>query len=115
MEVILSDWHNTGAGPRENLNNLRADLFQHTATKGAPCGLRSFNKSDYVYHFLVCILLAAPNSDGLAMVVDLPPLLLLRPHPIDESVEEHLNPGHHLGEDQPDINQLHVSRLGKAA
>ena len=71
--------------------------------------------SSYVYHLLVRILLAAPDSDGLAMVVDLPPLLLLRPHPIDESVEEHLNPGHHLGEDQPDIDQLHVSRLRKAA
>ena len=71
----------------------------------------------YIYHLLVRILLAAPDSDGLAMVVDLPPLLLLllRPHPIDESVEEHLNPGHHLGEDQPDIDQLHVSRLRKAA
>ena len=74
----------------------------------------TFLHSNQAYHFFFCILLAAPNSDGLAMVVHLP-LLLLRPHPIDESVEEHLNPGHHLGEDQPDIDQLHVSRLRKAA
>ena len=99
----------TGADPSENLN-IRCDYC-------IGAHFRAKKVSSYVYHLLVRILLAATDSDGLAMVVDLPPLLLLllRPHPIDESVEEHLNPGHHLGEDQPDINQLHVSRLRKAA
>ena len=97
----------TGADPSENLN-IRCDYC-------IGAHFRAKKVSSYVYHLLVRILLAAPDSDGLAMVVDLPPLLLHRPHPIDESVEEHLNPGHHLGEDQPDIDQLHVSRLRKAA
>ena len=97
----------TGADPSENLN-IRCDYC-------IGAHFRAKKVSSYVYHLLVRILLAATDSDGLAMVVDLPPLLLLRPHPIDESVEKHLNPGHHLGEDQPDINQLHVSRLRKAA
>ena len=97
----------TGADPSENLN-IRCDYC-------IGAHFRAKKVSSYVYHLLVRILLAATDSDGLAMVVDLPPLLLLRPHPIDESVEEHLNPGNHLGEDQPDIDHLHVSRLGKAA
>ena len=68
-----------------------------------------------LYHFLVFVLLASPNSDGLAMVVHLPLLLLVRPHPVDEGVEKHLDPGHHLGEDQPDVDHLHVGRLWEAA
>ena len=38
----------------------------------------------------------APHGDGLAMVVDLPPLLSLRPHEVDQSVQKNFDPGHHL-------------------
>ena len=37
-----------------------------------------------------------PNSDCLAVVVDLPALLTLRPHEVDQGVQKHLDPGHHL-------------------
>ena len=37
-----------------------------------------------------------PNGDGLAVVVDLPALLTLRPHEVDQGVQKHLNPGNHL-------------------
>ena len=38
----------------------------------------------------------APHGDGLAMVVDLPPLLPLRAHEVDQGVQKNLDPGHHL-------------------
>ena len=59
----------------------------------------------------------APNGDCLAMMVDLPSvaLLLVRPHPVDEGVEKHLDPRNNLGEDEPDIDHLHVGRLWEAA
>ena len=59
----------------------------------------------------------APNGDGLPMMVDLPSvaLLLVRPHPVDEGVEKHLDPRNNLGEDEPDIDHLHVGRLRKTA
>ena len=37
-----------------------------------------------------------PNGDGLAVVVDLPALLTLRPHEVNQGVQEHLYPGNHL-------------------
>ena len=49
------------------------------------------------------------------MMVDLSFLLILRPHPVDEGVQQDLNPGNHLGEDQPQVDHLHVGRLWKAA
>ena len=42
------------------------------------------------------------TSTNLKKILDLPPLLPLSPHPVDQSVEEHLNPGNHL--DQYDYN-----------
>ena len=38
----------------------------------------------------------APHGDGLAMVVDLPPLLPLRSHEVDQGVQKNFDPGHHL-------------------
>ena len=38
----------------------------------------------------------APHGDGLAMVVDLPPLLPLRAHEVDQGVQKNFDPGHHL-------------------
>ena len=67
------------------------------------------------YHLLLVVPLATLNSNGPAVVVYIPLLILVRPHPVDPSVEKHLNPGNDLSEDQPDIDHLHVSRLWEAA
>ena len=40
----------------------------------------------------------APHGDGLAMVVDLPPLLPLRSHEVDQGVQKNFDPRHYLKE-----------------
>ena len=49
------------------------------------------------------------------MVIHLASVLLLEPHPVNQSVEKNLDPGKHLGEDQPDVDHLHVGCLRKTA
>ena len=77
----------------------------------------------------VDLLVVLPTDrDRLPMVVDLPPVVALRPTRIDPGVKEHFHPRNrlskdqptnlttkNLGEDQPDIDHLNVSRLGKAS
>ena len=79
-----------------HLTNLATNLLHEGVHVGVLVAANSDGLAVVIHLFTMLNISFQLSAPIVIIVIDLPSLLSLRPHPVDQSVEEHLDPGNNL-------------------